>query len=76
VFSPLLLYRVCYNSSYPELLLFHIDSSLRSNRLRLIPYDILTPNSVSFTVELSQLILLLDYSSHDYSALLIVTHYA
>jgi len=29
-----------------------------------------------FTVELSQLILLLDYSSYDYSALLIVTHYA
>jgi len=28
-----------------------------------------------FTVELSQLILLLDYSSHDYSALPIVTHY-
>jgi len=23
----------CYNFSYPELLLFHIDSSLRSNRL-------------------------------------------
>ena len=29
-----------------------------------------------FTAELSQLNLLLDYSSHDYSALLIVTHYA
>jgi len=29
-----------------------------------------------FTAELSQLILLLDYFSHDYSALLIVTHYA
>jgi len=29
-----------------------------------------------FTVELSQLNLLLDYSSHDYSALLIVTYYA
>ena len=29
-----------------------------------------------FTAELSQLILLLDYSSHDYSALLIMTHYA
>jgi len=29
-----------------------------------------------FTVELSQLILLLDYSSHDYSALPIMTHYA
>jgi len=28
-----------------------------------------------FTAELSQLILLLDYSSHDYSALLIVTYY-
>jgi len=28
-----------------------------------------------FTVELSQLILLLDYSSHDYSALLIMTYY-
>ena len=39
----------CYNFSYPELLLFHIDSSPRSNRLRLIPYDILTPSSVSFT---------------------------
>ena len=39
----------CYNFSYPELLLFHIDSSLRLNRLRLIPYDTLTPSSVSFT---------------------------
>ena len=29
-----------------------------------------------FTAELSQLVLLLDYSSHDYSALLIMTHYA
>ena len=29
-----------------------------------------------FTVELSQLVLLLDYSSHNYSVLLIVTHYA
>ena len=29
-----------------------------------------------FTAELSQLVLLLDYSSHDYSALLIITHYA
>jgi len=28
-----------------------------------------------FTVELSQLILLSDYSSHDYSALLIMTYY-
>jgi len=28
-----------------------------------------------FTAELSQLDLLLDYSSHDYSTLLIVTHY-
>jgi len=28
-----------------------------------------------FTAELSQLDLLLDYSSHDYSALLIMTHY-
>ena len=40
---------ICYNFSYPELLLFHIDSSLWSNHLRLIPYDILTPSSVSFT---------------------------
>jgi len=29
-----------------------------------------------FTAELSQLNLLLDYSSHDYSALLIMTYYA
>ena len=28
-----------------------------------------------FTAELSQLVPLLDYSSHNYSALLIVTHY-
>jgi len=47
----LLLKCLCYNFSYPELLLFNIDSSFQSNRPRLSSYDISTALSVNSTVD-------------------------
>ena len=43
--------RMCYNFSYPELLLFHIDLSLRSNHLWLSLDDIFTTLSVNPTAD-------------------------
>jgi len=57
---------VCYNFTYSEPWPHLFYSSLRPDRSRLILYDTLTALSVSLTVEF----LLLNYFSHDYSALL------
>jgi len=68
----------CYNFTL-EQLLYTFYSWLQPDHSDSLPMtQLLQAQSalLRFTVELSQLILLLDYSSHDYSALLIMTHYA